>query len=103
MTSMMMAQVKVNTEILNDNRYDLIFSVEEVNRLTLSGVPFRDAYKQVGLAIEAGNFVPDKSVHHTHEGSIGNLCNDKILQYKNEIISQFHFNKVSAALNELVK
>ncbi len=103
MTSMMMAQVKVNTEILSDNRYDLIFSVEEVNRLTLSGVPFRDAYKQVGLAIEAGNFEPDKSVHHTHEGSIGNLCNDKILQYKNEIISQFHFDKVNAALNELVK
>lgn len=103
MTSMMMAQVKVNTEILSGNRYDLIFSVEEVNRLTLSGVPFRDAYKQVGLAIEAGNFEPDKSVHHTHEGSIGNLCNDKILQYKNEIISQFHFDKVNAALNELVK
>jgi len=103
MTSMMMAQVKVNTEILNDQRYDLIFSVEEVNRLTLSGVPFRDAYKQVGLAIEAGKFEPDKSVQHTHEGSIGNLCNDKIVQYKNEIISQFHFDKVSAALNDLVK
>lgn len=103
MTSMMMAQVKVNTEILNDQRYDLIFSVEEVNRQTLSGVPFRDAYKQVGLAIEAGKFAPDKSVQHTHEGSIGNLCNDKIVQYKNEIINQFHFDKVNAALKDLVK
>ena len=72
-TAMMMAQVKVNTEILKDTRYDLIFSVEEVNRLTLSGVPFRDAYKQVGLAIEAGNFKPIKTVHHTHEGSIAKL------------------------------
>jgi len=93
MTELMMAQVKVNTEILNDPRYDLLFSVEEVNRLTLSGVPFRDAYKQVGLEIEAGNFKPDKTVNHTHEGSIGNLCNEEITAYKNEIMKQFGFEK----------
>ena len=102
MTAMMMAQVKVNTEILNDPKYDLIFSVEEVNRLTLTGVPFRDAYKQVGLEIEAGNFSPDKNVNHTHEGSIGNLQNDNITEYKNQIINNFNFSKMEKAINKLI-
>ncbi|MBP1677534.1 MAG: argininosuccinate lyase [Bacteroidetes bacterium] len=102
MTTLMMAQVKVNTGILSDSRYDLIFSVEEVNRRTLTGVPFRDAYKQVGLEIESGNFKPDKKVKHTHEGSIGNLCNDQILNYKNEIVAQFNFEKVTDAEQKLV-
>jgi len=102
MTAMMMAQVVVNTEILNDSRYDYLFSVEEVNRLTLSGVPFRDAYKQVGLEIEAGNFKPVKTVDHTHEGSIGNLCNDEICSYRNEILSQFTFKKVREAEKALL-
>ena len=103
MTALMMAQVKVNTEILNDSRYDFLFSVEEVNRLTLSGVPFRDAYKQVGFEIEAGNFKPDKTVNHTHEGSIGNLCNEEITAYKNEIMKQFGFEKVRLAEKKLVE
>lgn len=102
MTAMMMAQVKVNTEILNDPKYDLIFSVEEVNRLTLTGVPFRDAYKQVGLEIEAGNFSPDKNVNHTHEGSIGNLQNDNITEYKNQIIKGFNFSKMETAIDKLI-
>lgn len=102
MTAMMIAQVVVNTEILNDPRYDFLFSVEEVNRLTLSGVPFRDAYKQVGLEIEAGNFKPDKTVNHTHQGSIGNLCNDEISIYKDDILSQFTFLKVREAEKALL-
>jgi len=100
-TAMMMEQVEVNTQILNDKSYDYIFSVEEVNRLTLEGMPFRDAYKKVGLDIEAGNFKPDKELNHTHEGSIGNLCNDKIVEYKNEIVSQFKFNKTEEAIKAL--
>jgi len=76
--------------------------VEEVNRLTLSGVPFRDAYKQVGLDIEAGNFKPNKSVNHTHEGSIGNLSNAEIEKYKNQILHQFNFEKVIQAEERLV-
>ncbi len=96
-TAMMMAQVEVNTEILNDSRYDYLFSVEEVNRLTLEGMPFRDAYKQVGLEIEAGNFKPNKVVNHTHEGSISNLYNDEICMYKNEVVAQFTFDKVRKA------
>jgi len=102
MTSMMLSQVKVNTEILKDSRYDYLFSVEEVNRLTLAGVPFRDAYKQVGLEIEAGNFKPNKTVNHTHQGSIGNLFNDEICQYKNEVVSQFTFEKVREAEKSLL-
>lgn len=102
MTAMMMSQVKVNDAILDDPKYDFLFSVEAVNNLTLSGVPFRDAYKQVGLEIEAGNFVPDKTVNHTHEGSIGNLCNDEILTYKNDIIKQFGFDKVNRAIDQLL-
>ena len=103
MTTLMMAQVEINTEILKDSRYDYLFSVEEVNRLTLSGLPFRDAYKQVGLEIEAGNFKPDKTVHHTHHGSIGNLCNNEICIYKNDVVTQFTFDKVRKAINELLK
>ena len=99
----MMAQVTVNTDILNDKRYDLMFSVEEVNKLTLSGIPFRDAYKQVGLEIEAGNFKPNKNIQHTHEGSIGNLCNDEIKAYKNDVLTQFNFEKVQLAERKLVE
>lgn len=103
MTTMMMSQVEVNTEILNDSRYDYLFSVEEVNRLTLAGVPFRDAYKQVGKEIEANDFKPNKTIHHTHQGSIGNLFNDEICNYKNKVIHEFSFEKVHDALNELLK
>jgi argininosuccinate lyase len=103
MTTLMMEKMEVNTGILNDSRYDLLFSVEEVNKLTLSGIPFRDAYKQVGLEIEAGNFKPDKTLFHSHEGSIGNLCNNEICAYKNEILSQFTFQKVNDALKNLLK
>ena len=78
MVDLMISQITVNEHILDDKRYDYMFSVEEVNRRVQTGTPFRDAYKQVGLEIEAGKFSPDKHIHHTHEGSIGNLCNDRI-------------------------
>ena len=97
MVTEMMSHMTVNTHILDDDKYKLIFSVEEVNRLTLSGVPFRDAYKQVGLSIEAGTFEPDKHVQHTHEGSIGNLCNDRISLLKQQVIDGFDFNKIETA------
>ncbi len=102
MTTMMMAQVEVNTSILDDPRYNYLFSVEEVNKLTLSGVPFRDAYKQVGLEIEAGNFNPTKTLNHTHQGSLGNLFNNEICNYKNDIISNFSFDKVKNAQKSLL-
>lgn len=97
MTAMMMAEVEVNTRIMDDTRYDYLFSVEEVNRLTLAGVPFRDAYKQVGLEIEAGNFNPNKLISHTHQGSIGNLYNDEICVYKDSVLAEFGFDRVKDA------
>ncbi len=102
MVTQMLSEVKVNTEILKDPRYSLMFSVEEVNHLTLEGVPFRDAYKHVGLAIERGEFVPPTEVHHTHEGSIGNLYNDAIKALYDKVLSQFDFSTYHNALNSLL-
>ena len=102
MVTHMMREVKVNDHILDDDKYALLFSVEEVNRLVLEGVPFRDAYKRVGLEIEAGNFTPNKTVNHTHEGSIGNLCNDSISALMQNIIDGFSFNKVNEAEKKLL-
>ena len=83
--------------------YDPIFSVEEVNRLAANGMPFRDAYKKVGLDIEAGTFKADHHIHHTHEGSIGNLCNDKIEALMNHTLSEFHFDRVTEAEKKLLE
>ena len=103
MVTHMMREVKVNEHILDDDKYSLLFSVEEVNRRVLAGVPFRDAYKQVGLAIEAGEFVADKQVHHTHEGSIGNLCNAEIAALMQKVIDGFHFERMNAAVDALLQ
>ena len=102
MVTLMMQEVKVNETILTDDKYSLIFSVEEVNRLVLTGVPFRDAYKQVGLEIEAGRFTPQKAVSHTHEGSIGNLCNDHISALMQQVIDGFSFSKIHEAEQTLL-
>ncbi|MGL5893208.1 MAG: argininosuccinate lyase [Bacteroidales bacterium] len=98
----MMKHIIINKSILDNDMYDLIFSVEEVNRLTLSGVPFRDAYKKIASDIESGNFVPNKSIEHTHKGSIGNLCNDQIELLMKSILSEFNFIKVDKALAKLI-
>lgn len=103
MTRSMIEQIKVNETILDDSKYDLIFSVEEVNKRTLAGTPFRDAYKQVGLEIEAGNFTPDKQIEHTHEGSIGNLCNAQIQTLMQNVLDGFTFDKVALAQENLLK
>lgn len=102
MVTHMMREVKVNEQILDDDKYALLFSVEEVNRLVLEGVPFRDAYKQVGLNIEAGKFIPVKKVHHTHEGSIGNLCNDQVSALMQNIMDGFAFNNINEAEQQLL-
>ena len=103
MVNLMMEHIEVNKNILDDSKYNLIFSVEEVNRLASEGMPFRDAYKKVGLDIESGNFVCDKDVNHTHEGSIGNLCNDKISSLMDSVISEFNFNKAISAEEDLTE
>ena len=87
---LMLSKVRVNDNILSDPKYKYLFSVEAVNELVNKGVPFRDAYKQVGNQIEKGDFSFDaKNLHHTHEGSIGNLCNDKIIQEMDKVLSKF--------------
>ncbi len=96
-------KMEVNEHILDNPMYDPIFSVEEVNRLALDGMPFRDAYKKVGLDIEAGTFRADKNIHHTHEGSIGNLCNDKIEELMDTIVSDFHFERTKQAVDKLIQ
>ena len=102
MVTHMMREVKVNEHILDDDKYSLLFSVEEVNRRVLAGMPFRDAYKQVGLDIEAGKFIPSKSVNHTHEGSIGNLCNEPIAAMMRSVIGSFSFERMNEAEKKLI-
>jgi argininosuccinate lyase len=101
MTSYMLKEIEVNEHILDDDKYTAMFSVEEVNRLALSGIPFRDAYKQVGLDIEAGHFTPDKDLRHTHEGSIGNLCNEAVADLMKQVIAGFSFEKAIEAERKL--
>ena len=103
MAAYIINKIEVNEHILDNPMYDPMFSVEEVNRLAANGMPFRDAYKKVGLDIEAGNFVPDKNIHHTHEGSIGNLMNDEIQQLFNSILSDFHFERMEQAEKSLLQ
>ena len=102
MSAYIVREMTVNEDILSDPRYDLIFSVEEVNRLATEGMPFRDAYKKVGLDIEAGQFTPNKNIQHTHEGSIGNLCNQEIAQLMDTIVEDFHFERIDQAINALL-
>ncbi len=102
MTAYIVERTEVNEHILDNPLYDPIFSVEEVNRRVIAGTPFREAYKQVGLEIEAGKFTPDKNIHHTHEGSIGNLCNDKIAALMNATLGEFHFERVDKAVRKLL-
>ena len=102
MTAYIINRIEVNDHILDDPRYDPMFSVEEVNRLATEGMPFRDAYKKVGLDIEAGRFTPCKDIHHTHEGSIGNLCNDRIETLMQSVLDGFAFERVEQAENRLL-
>lgn len=101
MVSLMLSNISVKENILADEKYKYVFSVEEVNKLVLQGVPFRDAYKQVGMAIEEGRFTYTTEVKHVHEGSIGNLCNDKVEEMMQETLTRFDFQKVHAAIRDL--
>ena len=102
MVERMISQIIVVDGVANDERYKYMFSVEEVNRLTREGMPFRDAYKKVGLDIEAGRFEPVKEVHHTHAGSIGNLCNDRITDLFNATVDEFGFERYHSAIDNLL-
>lgn len=94
--------MSVNESILEDSKYNYLFSVEEVNKLVLQGIPFREAYKQVGEQIENNSFHPVKEVSHTHEGSVGNLCLEQISVKKEEVLKDFNFEKVEKAVSQLL-
>ena len=103
MAHYMLENLSVKENILDDPKYDYLFSVETVNNMALAGVPFREAYKKVGLDIEAGRFKPEKSVHHTHEGSIGNLCLAEVAAEMDTLFAQFGFDRVEAAERALTE
>jgi len=102
MAGLMLSHMQVKKDLLADEKYKYLFSVEEVNKLVLQGVPFRDAYKQTGMAIEQGTFAYSTHIHHTHEGSIGNLCNPEIQQMMQNTLQSFNFSKVNKALEQLL-
>jgi argininosuccinate lyase len=103
LANMMLEKIKVKENILDDEKYLYLFSVEEVNHEVLEGMPFRDAYKKVAEDIKSGNFKPNKKINHTHEGSIGNLCNEEISEKMNKILALFHFEKAEKAIENLLK
>jgi len=103
MAAYIINKMEVNEHILDNAMYDPMFSVEEVNNLAAAGMPFRDAYKKVGLEIEAGTFKADRNIHHTHEGSIGNLCNDHIVALMDKTLAEFHFESVRQAEEKLLR
>ncbi|HLG38708.1 MAG TPA: argininosuccinate lyase [Chitinophagaceae bacterium] len=102
MAGLMLLNVEIKKDILADEKYKYLFSVEEVNKLVLQGMAFRDAYKKTGMDIEKGNFKHDTSIHHTHEGSIGHLCTEEIKKQMTNVVESFPFKIVSAALTKLV-
>lgn len=99
----MFQNITIKDDILKDKKYDYLFSVEVVNDLALQGVPFREAYKIVGEQIENGTFAPSSQIHHTHEGSIGNLCNEQIAASMQAVLAQFGFDKVNKAIEDLIR
>ncbi len=102
MAGLMLSNIEVKKDILKDEKYKYLFSVEEVNKLVNSGMPFRDAYKKIGFDIEAGNFTYDTHIQHTHEGSLGNLCNSQIKQQMQKILDSFPFISVHKAVSKLL-
>jgi len=102
MAALMLSNISVKENIVADEKYKYIFSVEEVNKLVLQGMPFRDAYKKIGSDIENGKFTYSTEVNHTHEGSIGNLCNDKIEAMMQQNLTAFDFEKVHTAIEKLL-
>jgi argininosuccinate lyase len=103
MATYIIRKMSVNEHLLDDDRYRYMFSVEEVNCLACEGMPFRDAYKKVGLEIESGTFTPHKEVSHTHEGSIGNLCNAEISALMQQALHSFSFSGIEQAEKQLLK
>jgi argininosuccinate lyase len=103
MAQLMISNIQVKEDLLDDEKYKFLFSVEEVNKLVLAGMPFRDAYKKVGLDIESGNYHPERTVNHTHEGSIGNLQLEAVTAGMGKTIESFQFSHYKKAFSDLLK
>ena len=104
MASLMLSNITIKEDILQNEKYKYLFTVEAVNELVLKGIPFRDAYKTVGQQVEDGTFSYDlkQGLHHTHEGSIGNLCNNQIAASMQQVVASFGFGKVNNAIKQLL-
>jgi argininosuccinate lyase len=102
MIQLMLANVVIKENILEDDKYKFLFSVEEVNKLVLVGMPFRDAYKKIGQDIESNQYHPVKNLHHTHEGSLGNLCTEEIKKMMEKAVNEFNFRKTNEAIEKLI-
>jgi len=103
MLCFMLPQMQINQELIKQEKYNYLFTVEEVNRLVLQGTPFRDAYRQVGMVVEEGKFNPDRQISHTHEGSIGHLMLDEIQNSFDHLLQQLNFDKVKQSIGALIK
>ena len=103
MASLMLENIEVKKDILNDEKYKYLFTVEEMNKLVLEGMPLRDAYKKIGTEVENNSFKTDMKLHHTHEGSIGNLQNENIKVMMNKVLQRFNFKEVNDALQQLLQ
>jgi argininosuccinate lyase len=102
LSAYMLSHIRINEDLIHQDKYKYLFTVEEVNRLVLTGLPFRDAYKKVGLDIEAGNYQPDYLINHTHEGSIGNLCLDEIKLKMEGVLYSFDFDEIEEKIKKLL-
>jgi argininosuccinate lyase len=102
MTHLMLSAIEVKDNILADDKYKYLFSVDEVNKLVLAGIPFRDAYKKIGFDIEQNKFTYSQHINHTHEGSMGNLMNDRITENFARVLSGFGFEKANQAIRNLL-
>jgi argininosuccinate lyase len=102
MAGLMLSNIEIKKDILDDEKYKYLFSVEEVNKLVNGGMPFRDAYKKIGLDIESGNFNYDTNINHKHEGSIGNLCTEEIKKQMQKVVDSFPFASVQSTIAKLI-
>src|SRR5665647_2401537 len=103
LSHLMIENIDVKKDILNDEKYKYLFTVEEMNKLVLQGMPLRDAYKKIGVEVENNTFISDMKLAHSHEGSIGNLQNEQIKIMMNKVITRFDFKKVNDALQKLLQ
>ena len=103
MATLMFENIEVKKDILDDEKYKYLFTVEEMNKLVLQGMPLRDAYKKIGADVEAGTFKTDRKINHTHEGSVGNLQNEEIRRMMQKVINRFNFKAVNDALQKLIQ